>query len=367
MGHDVFISYSNKDKVVADAVCAELERKKIRCWIAPRDINPGEEWGESIIEAINSSRVMVLVFSSSANESPQIRREVERAVNKGVIIVPFRIEDVIPTRSLEYFIGAVHWLDALTPPLENHLENLAADLQRIVSSERPRELKPAPPESREPNPKAESKAETDSPAPPKPAQENQPAVTSGKAIASLVCGLFFLLFPAALGAVVLGHIARGDIRRSAGKLKGARMATAGLILGYIGVAVLPILILMAIAIPNLLNTRVAANEASAAASMRTLATAIVIYDSSYGKFPPDLKALGPEAPGKTDSANAASLIDAELAEGVISGYKFTYQMSPDASDFQIEAEPLVPGKTGLRYMWVDKTGEVQFSYTRDKP
>jgi WD40 repeat protein len=133
MAHDVFISYSRHDKAIAEAVCAKLEEHKVRCWIAPRDVHPGSEWGESIVDAIATTRIMILVFSANANDSPQIRREVERAVNKGVILVPFRIEDVLPTRSLEYFIGAVHWLDALSPPLENHLEKLVQIVQAILS------------------------------------------------------------------------------------------------------------------------------------------------------------------------------------------------------------------------------------------
>src|SRR6516165_5225118 len=91
MAHDVFISYSTKDKPVADAVCASLEGHGIRCWIAPRDIIPGMDWGGSIVEAIESARLMVLVLSASADASPQILREVERAVNKGVRIIPLRI------------------------------------------------------------------------------------------------------------------------------------------------------------------------------------------------------------------------------------------------------------------------------------
>src|ERR1019366_632795 len=133
MAHDVFISHSAKDKATGDAVCAMLEANGVRCWIAPRDVVPGEEWGRSIIQGINGSRVMVLVFSSHANDSFQIRKEVERAVNKGVIIVPFRIEDVIPSESLEYFIGNVHWLDALTEPLETHLRNLAGTIKILLA------------------------------------------------------------------------------------------------------------------------------------------------------------------------------------------------------------------------------------------
>jgi WD40 repeat protein len=132
MTHDVFISYSHHDKSAADAVCAKLEQHGIRCWIAPRDVEPGTEWAGSIIHAISNSKIMVLVFSKNANDSPQIRKEVERAVNKGVIVVPLRIEDVIPTESLEYFMSNVHWLDALTPPLENHLDHLAGTVKIML-------------------------------------------------------------------------------------------------------------------------------------------------------------------------------------------------------------------------------------------
>jgi hypothetical protein len=139
MSHDAFISYSSRDKATADATCAALEASGVRCWIAPRDITPGIEWGEAIIDGINQSRLLVLIFSANANESPQIRREIERAVGKGIPIIPFRIEDIAPTRSLEYFIGAVHWLDALTPPLETHLRRLVDTVKALL------QIDPTPP------------------------------------------------------------------------------------------------------------------------------------------------------------------------------------------------------------------------------
>jgi hypothetical protein len=134
MNFDVFISYPHQDKPTADAACATMEAKGIRCWIAPRDIIPGREWSESIIEAIENSKVMVLVFSGHANTSRQITREVERAVNKGVPIIPVRIENVLPSKALEYFISTPHWLDALTPPLERHLEELAASVRALFDA-----------------------------------------------------------------------------------------------------------------------------------------------------------------------------------------------------------------------------------------
>jgi TIR domain-containing protein/BON domain-containing protein len=141
MAHDIFISYASSDKAIADAVCATLEARGVRCWIAPRDIMPGADWGEAIVDAIGGSRVMVLVFSSNANQSANIKREVDRAVTKGVTIIPLRIEDVAPSRALEYYISPIHWLDALTPPLERHLNALADKvtvfLGKAGSDERP--------------------------------------------------------------------------------------------------------------------------------------------------------------------------------------------------------------------------------------
>jgi hypothetical protein len=135
MAHDVFISHSTEDKPAADAVCAILEENGVRCWIAPRDIMPGADWGESIVKGIRTSRVLLLVFSTNANKSKQIKREVEIAADGGVTIVPLRIENILPTESFKYFLGNIHWLDALTPPLEKHLQEVAAKVKAILSTE----------------------------------------------------------------------------------------------------------------------------------------------------------------------------------------------------------------------------------------
>ncbi|MDQ6892666.1 MAG: TIR domain-containing protein [Acidobacteriota bacterium] len=133
MAHDVFISYSTADKPVADVVCAGLEQRGFSCWVAPRDIVPGLDWGAAIIDAINDAKVMVLIFSSSANTSKQIKREVERAVSKGVTLIPLRIEDVPLGKTLEYFISSEHWMDALSRPLEPHVDRLADAIRALLA------------------------------------------------------------------------------------------------------------------------------------------------------------------------------------------------------------------------------------------
>jgi len=135
MAHDVFISYSSKDKPVADAACATLESNGVRCWIAPRDVAPGVAYAESLVNGLSNSRVMVLVFSANSNRSPQVLREVERAVSKGLPILPLRIEDAPMSQAMEYYISSQHWLDALTPPLERHLSRLCESVKALLSSQ----------------------------------------------------------------------------------------------------------------------------------------------------------------------------------------------------------------------------------------
>ena len=126
MPHDLFVSYSQPDREAAFALVQHLEARGISVWIAPRDISPAADWAAEIIDAISSARLMVLIFSGASNDSGQVRREVERAVHKQLPILPFRIEDVLPSKSLEYFLSAQHWMDAFPPPLEPHIDRLCA-------------------------------------------------------------------------------------------------------------------------------------------------------------------------------------------------------------------------------------------------
>jgi flagellar biosynthesis GTPase FlhF len=132
MAHTVFICHSSQDKLVADAACAALEAQRIPCWIAPRDILAGDEYGEAIIDALSGCQIVLLIFSLNANNSPQVRREIERAVSKEKIIVPFRIEDVLPSRAMEFALSNTHWLDAISPPMEHRLTELCATISRLM-------------------------------------------------------------------------------------------------------------------------------------------------------------------------------------------------------------------------------------------
>jgi len=133
MAHDVFISHSSNNRTVANAVCAALEGIGIRCWIAPRDVMPGRPYAGEITRAIQQSRAFVLIFSEHSNNSEQVLREVQLAANSHLHIVQFRIDAVVPSDDLEYYLSGPHWLDAVTPPLENHLDQLRSSMKALLA------------------------------------------------------------------------------------------------------------------------------------------------------------------------------------------------------------------------------------------
>jgi len=134
MAKDVFLSYSAADKATALAVLAGLEDSGIGCWIAPRDIPAGSEYGEQIVDAIKACRIVVVIFSAGANASPHVRREVERAVSAQRPIVPFRVENIAPTGAMEYALSNTHWLDAISAPLEPHIATLVATARKLLGT-----------------------------------------------------------------------------------------------------------------------------------------------------------------------------------------------------------------------------------------
>jgi hypothetical protein len=132
-GRDVFVSYSQPDRECAFELVSHLEEHGLGVWVAPRNISPATDWAAEIIEAICAARVMVLVFSSHCNTSPQVCREVERAVHRKVPVLPFRIEHVLPARSLEYFLSSQHWLDAFPPPRAPYYNKLCTRVTAMLN------------------------------------------------------------------------------------------------------------------------------------------------------------------------------------------------------------------------------------------
>jgi type IV pilus assembly protein PilA len=209
-----------------------------------------------------------------------------------------------------------------------------------------------------------------------------PPENSGYAVASLICGILFFIFPAAVAAIVLGHLSLSDIRKSAGRLKGSGLATAGLVLGYAGLAMIPLFLFIAI---SNLDSKKAPNEASAVGSLRDVTTAAMVYSSTYGNgFPPSLGAMGGPAGASTPSCENALLIDPILSGGGVgnkiqkAGYIITYVPGqplavgascsvPGVESYTVIAVPVKVGTTGSRGFYVDQSGVIRYSTDGSPP
>jgi len=177
--------------------------------------------------------------------------------------------------------------------------------------------------------------------------------TSGKAIASLVFGILFFIPFAFLAAVIFGHLGLSEIRKSAGRLKGEDIARAGLILGYVWFAAVSIvLIIAAIAIPNLLRAKRAANEASAVASIRRIITAEIAHSVAKPKV------------GFTCSmSDLRDWVDPSIASGQKYGYKLEVldcQTNADGAvdRYHIVAWPVQPNVSGSRAFCTDESAVI---------
>jgi hypothetical protein len=204
------------------------------------------------------------------------------------------------------------------------------------------------------------------------------AKTDGKAVTSMVLGilsyLLCLSILTGIPAIILGHMSRSSIRKSMGRLKGDGMALTGLVMGYLSVALLlPMLIMAAIAIPNLIRARTSANEASAVSMVRTLTSAEAQYQTVYANtgYAPDIATLGP-GPGGTCGSEADSTAEhACLITGLIctgdqwctkTGYRFVIQADEQRphQQYVISALPMVPDRTGRRGFCSTVDGVIRF-------
>ena len=147
---DIFVSYASADRDAAFRIVGFLEGQGIHCWVAPRDVAPGVEYGHAIINAIEQCKALVLVLSDQSNDSQFVRKEVERAVSKTKVVLPVRIREVTPSGSLEFYISSAQWVDAWKTPMEQHLMPLVAAIKAMNSPDAapvrstPMHVSPAP-------------------------------------------------------------------------------------------------------------------------------------------------------------------------------------------------------------------------------
>ncbi|MGZ4864517.1 MAG: toll/interleukin-1 receptor domain-containing protein [Halobacteriota archaeon] len=134
MARDVFISYSHEDQAIADKVVASLESAGMRCWISSRDELPGKSWREALERGLDESKVVVFILSTSSDQSKACARELAMADEKGMPIIPLRVEDISPTGNLQYLLVDQHRLDAITRPIDKYLTKLVNNTHELVQS-----------------------------------------------------------------------------------------------------------------------------------------------------------------------------------------------------------------------------------------
>ena len=147
MARSVFISHASKNFKVADEIRNILEARGVSCWIAPRDIAPGQQYGTSIIDGISKSSVFLLLLTKDSNLSTAVQNEVERAFGYQKTIIPVRISDVRPGKEIEFFVSNAQWVDAIYQPLKRRMNEVAAIAQAIEMSAKP---PPIPPDTKTP-------------------------------------------------------------------------------------------------------------------------------------------------------------------------------------------------------------------------
>lgn len=134
MNHDVFISYSSQNKEAAQAICHVLEQNGIRCWIAPRDIPGGAQYGDIIETSIKECKVVVVLFSKSAAASPWVNGELNVAFEEQKTIIPFRLDDTPLQGQSRVMLNQRHWIDAY-PDYDTKFNDLVTAVAQALGTD----------------------------------------------------------------------------------------------------------------------------------------------------------------------------------------------------------------------------------------
>lgn len=132
MAKDVFISYSNHNRALADKLCMTFEEVGLNCWIAPRDIPAGAEFEVAILDGIDQCQAIVVVLTPEANASVYVKAEINRAFSQGKPILTFRAEDIKPAKALEFYLARMQWTDGFPPPVEERVARLGRALLELL-------------------------------------------------------------------------------------------------------------------------------------------------------------------------------------------------------------------------------------------
>lgn len=134
MDHDVFISYSSQNMEAAQAICHVLEQNEIRCWMAPRNIPPGSDYGDVIDEAIKACKAVVVLFSETAATSPWVKGELNIAFEEQKTIIPFRLDKTPLKGQNRVMLNKTHWIDAY-PDYKTKFNDLVTAVALAIGKE----------------------------------------------------------------------------------------------------------------------------------------------------------------------------------------------------------------------------------------
>ena len=168
--------------IIANTICRALEDRALSCWIAPRDIGPGENFQEAIVRAIRAAKVMVLIFSANTNDSAEVKKEVVLASQHKLAVIPVRIEEVVPAEAFAYELSTRQWVDLFVTG-EAAIARVADQIKRMLGGAVGQPTPAIPAVARPPTPAA-------------PAKRGTPVWFIGAAVAAILLaagGIFLFL------------------------------------------------------------------------------------------------------------------------------------------------------------------------------
>lgn len=229
---DVFISYKAEEFEQADWVRTTLECRGIRCWMAPESIPGGTSYATEIPQAITSCKVFVLVLSRKAMASKWVPREVDQAINRNKVILPFMIEDCPLTDEFQFYLTNVQCYMAFRDR-NDAINQMADQIHALLRRDKGADSEPSKPPAAQPVPPVTHPHPLA--AQPKPQQPKVPR--DSLCTAALICGIVsMILFLPSFAAVILAILGRKRIRTT--NQEGKSFALAGLILGLFSMAIL---------------------------------------------------------------------------------------------------------------------------------
>jgi hypothetical protein len=123
-----FVSHSSKDAALAKELCGRLEARGIRCWIGPRDVQPGRPYAEEIVRGIEACQSLVLLATADAVSSDNVLNEIEQAHNHHKTILTVMVGRPSVSRELSYYIARLHWIESAG----NSMDDVASRLGDVL-------------------------------------------------------------------------------------------------------------------------------------------------------------------------------------------------------------------------------------------